>query len=98
METESAKGLRQFISSTGYKRVELKTDGEPALVEVARKVKEISEVDIVPKIQPKYDPKANGLADRAVREFTEQSRQQRSHSYEGLGPKLFPGHPSCSGW
>ena len=68
-DKESARGLRRFITNTDYKRLELKTDGEPALVEVARKTKEISEAEIVPKNPPTYDPKANGLAERAVREF-----------------------------
>ena len=68
-DKESARGLRRFITSTGHKRLELKTDGEPALVEVARNSKEISEAEIVLKNRPTYDPKANGLAERAVREF-----------------------------
>ena len=37
----AATGLRDFRYSTGYTRLELKTDGEPALVEVANAAKEI---------------------------------------------------------
>ena len=48
-DKESARGLRRFIASTGYKRLELTTYGELASVEVARKTKEISEAEIVPK-------------------------------------------------
>ena len=66
-DEESARGLENFIASTGYKRLELKTDGEPALLEVARKTKEISKAEIVLKRPPTYDPQANGLAERAVR-------------------------------
>ena len=42
-DVHCAKVLKAFIDSTGYSRLELKTDGEPALVDVARKTKEISE-------------------------------------------------------
>ena len=35
-DAQVAKGLKKFITSTGYKKLELKTDGEPALLEVAR--------------------------------------------------------------
>ena len=40
-DEESARGLKNFITSTGYKRLELKTDGEPALVDVAQQTNEI---------------------------------------------------------
>ena len=73
-DEHSAKGLKKFITSTGYKRLELKTDGEPALVEVARQTKKLSEAEVLLKHPPRYDPKANGLAERAVREFKEQLR------------------------
>ena len=35
-----AKGLKKFITSTGYKKLELKTDGEPALLEVGQEGQE----------------------------------------------------------
>ena len=69
-DEHNAKSLKDFISSTGFRRLELKTDGEPALVAVANKVKEISKAkEIILKHPPRYDPKFNGVAERAAREF-----------------------------
>ena len=73
-DAQVAKGVMKFITSTGYKKLELKTDGEPALLEVARKAKKLSEADVILRNPPAYDHKANGLAERAVREFQEQLR------------------------
>ena len=61
--------MKKFITSTGYKRLELKTDGEPALVEVARQTKRLSEAEVMLKHPLAYDLEANGLAERAVREL-----------------------------
>ena len=68
-DVQVAKGLKKFITSTGYKKLELKTDGEPAMLEVARKIKKLSEAEVILRNPSAYDPKANGLAERAVREF-----------------------------
>ena len=49
--------IKDFITTLGYNRVELKTDGEPALVDVAKKVKQISEVEVMLKNPPAHDPR-----------------------------------------
>ena len=36
-DVQVAKGFKKFITSTVYKKSELETDGEPALLEVARR-------------------------------------------------------------
>ena len=81
-DAQIAKGFKKFITSTGYKKLELKTDGEPALLEVARKVEKLSEAEIIPRNPPAYDPKANGLSERAVREFKEQLRATNSQDQD----------------
>ena len=65
-EEESANGLRNRIMSTGYHRLELKMDVQPAPMDVAKKTKE-AEVDIIPNNPPAYDSQSNGLAERAAR-------------------------------
>ena len=54
--------------------MKLKTDGEPVLLEVARKAKKLSEAEVILRNPRAYDPKANGLAERVVREFKKQLR------------------------
>ena len=66
-DENTAKQLSKFIMSTGYHELELKTDGEPALVAVARRTKEITKVNIILKNPAAYDPQSNGMAERAVR-------------------------------
>ena len=48
-DDNTAKQLSNFIMSTGYHELELKTDGEPALVAVAKRTKEITKVNIILK-------------------------------------------------
>lgn len=55
-DAETAQGIKNFMTTLGYKRVELKTDGEPALVDVAKKVKQIFEVEVILKNPPAHDP------------------------------------------
>ena len=90
-DEQAAIGLNEFMISTGYKRLEFKTDGEPALVDVAKAVKIISEgLEIVLKNPPAHDPKANGVAERAVREFKEQLRAVKIGLERRVKAKLDP--------
>ena len=68
------KQLVKFLDYLGYTRMELKGDGEPALVEVMNKVKQLRKQETLVRNPPTHDPKANGAAERAVQEFKCQMR------------------------
>ena len=55
-DVDGGNGLKHCITTLGCKIVELKTDGEPAFVDVAKKVKELSEVEILHTNQYAHDP------------------------------------------
>ena len=52
----------------------LKTDGEPAIVQVQEAVIGKRQHPTVPENPPAYDPQANGEAERAVQEVKAQLR------------------------
>ena len=58
----------RILDSTGYKRLVLKTDQEPAIVALAREVKHGWTGEIVPEASPKYTSPSNGEVERAVQE------------------------------
>ena len=62
------------IECLGYAEVILKTDGEPALVQVANEVKKRRAHSTVLQHPPAYDPAANGVAERGVQEAMGQMR------------------------
>ena len=68
------KKILEDIDEMGYTEIILKTDGEPALVQVATEVKKKRAHPTVLQNPPAYDPAANGVAERAVQEFMGQMR------------------------
>ncbi len=67
------KTLRS-IKNTGNADMILKTDGEPALVQVQEKIMEERKHKTVPENPPAHDPQANGEAERAVQEVKAELR------------------------
>ena len=63
------KRLVEDIESLGYAEVGIKTDGEPALVQVAKEVQRLRTHKTLLEHPPAYDPKANGAAEKAVDMF-----------------------------
>ena len=62
------------INNTGNTKIVLKTDGEPAIIQVQEKVIAERQHPTVPKNPPAYDPQSNGVAERAVQEVKCQLR------------------------
>ena len=62
------------ISDTRNTKIVLKTDGEPASVQVQDRVISVRTQPTIPENPPAYDPQANGSAKRGVQEVKGQLR------------------------
>ena len=64
--------MKDFISSTGYSRLELKTDGEPALLAVQDAVSRYTAHDALFENPLSHNPQASEEAERVVAEVKAQ--------------------------
>ncbi|CAL1139547.1 unnamed protein product, partial [Cladocopium goreaui] len=86
--------LGGVLDDAGFNKVILKSDGEPSLVSLKQKVKEIKthiEVHLVET--PVEDHQANGFIEVGVREIKRQCRALLSDLEFKLERKVDPGHP-----
>ena len=67
---EIVKRIQMLIDEVwGRKRIILKADSEPAIKELRDRIREARKDETITEAPPTYDSKANGLAERAVREI-----------------------------
>ena len=66
--------IMRSISDTENTKIVLKTDGEPALVQVQDRIISVRTQPTIPENPPAYDPQANGGAERGVQEVKAQLR------------------------
>ena len=76
------------LDELGHNEVTLKCDGEPALVQLLKKVKEKRVCNTLLEHPPAYDPQSNGTAEKAVQEFMEQVRAVKIALEQRLGVKI----------
>ena len=67
--------IMSSISDTVDTKIALKTDGEPALVQVHDRVISVRTQPTIPESPSAYDPQANGGAERGVGEVRGQLRK-----------------------
>ena len=81
------------LNETGYNRLILKSDGEPAIVALKREVKsKAAGIEIILQEAPTGDHSANGAVEVAIRDEKRQSRALLSELEEHFG-KLEDTHP-----
>ena len=68
------KKITKDLEELGRRDVVLKTDGEPAIVNVQTKVQASRDGRTIPRNPPIYDPKANGPCEKAVQDATAHAR------------------------
>jgi len=56
--------VMRSISDAGNAAIALKTDGEPAIVQLQEKIASEREQPTTPRNLPAYDPQSNGVAER----------------------------------
>ena len=80
--------LMKDIDSLGYSTVTLKSDGEPALVQVLNEIKNRRVQDTFIMHPPAYDPQANGLIEQTVQSTMNQFRAVRLGLEQKLGRNI----------
>ena len=76
------------ISDTVNTKIVLKTDGEPALVQVQDRIISVRTKPTIPENPPAYDPQATGGAERGVQEVKGQLRANKLGLDAGIGVEI----------
>ena len=87
------KKVRDSIEELGYRKILLKTDGEPALVQVQEAVIKSRMQEAIPENPPAHDPQSNGVAEAAVREVKAQIRAVKIGLESRIKVKIQPDWP-----
>ena len=67
--TRAIEKIKEDIARLGYKDVNLKGDGEPALVQVLENVKHAREAFSIIQHSPAYDQQATEATEKAVQDY-----------------------------
>ena len=62
------KQARFNIKQLGYKKIILKSDQEPAIIDLCNKIKESVDVEIIPENSPVGESQSNGMVERGIQE------------------------------
>ena len=90
----STRFMTGFIRGLGWKRLSFKSDNEPALLALKKRVVESSQdIEMVPLESPVGDHAANGDAEEAVKKIKQQIRKMKGSLEDFFGEYLDPSLP-----
>ena len=87
------KVVKDTIDQLGYKKLILKSDGEPAILALKEKVKAEREEDIILENSPAHDSQSNGEIEQAIQSWQGQCRTVKSAFETRCKRKLPNNHP-----
>ena len=72
--THAVRKIEEMMDSLGYTKVVMKTDQEPAIMELKDSVRRSRVEEIIPEESPVEDSRSNGYIEKAIQEVQGQIR------------------------
>ena len=92
-EESVVKRVIADLESLGYKRVLVRTDGEPAILDLWARVKQEWTGEVVKVEAATGDHDSNGEAEQAVQKVEDEVRTWKSTLDDAIGDRILPSHP-----
>merc|ERR1711973_507294 len=90
----AVKKVEEMMDSLGYTKFVLKTDQEPAIMELKDAVRRSRTEEIIPEESPVEDSRSNGYIERAIQEVQGQVRTIKSAVEGRYKEEIAPDHPA----
>ena len=89
--------MAAYIDRIGHRKVRLRTDNEPSIMEIAKLVSKKREQETVVETTPRYSSASNGRAERTIQTIRKQMVTLKLAAESRYGFKLTAGHAAW-GW
>ena len=89
----SLAGSAKGIWGLGYKKIIIKCDQVPSIVEIQNEVIRRREAETIPENSPKGESQSNGDIENAIKQVEGQIRTMKIALESRLQVKIGPGHP-----
>ena len=92
--THAVQKVEEMMDSLGYTKLVMKTDQEPAIMELKDTVRRSRTEEIIPEESPVEDSRSNGYIERAIQEVQGQIRTIKSAVEGRYKEEMAPDHPA----
>ena len=90
--SHAAKRVSKVLDVLGYRRLVLKSDQEPAILQLKEQVKDERTEEIIMEMSPVEDSRSNGEIEKAIQDVQGQIRTLKSSMEGRYGRTIEPSH------